>query len=196
MFSLMLIITIITNYTSTSLLSIIHLTWSCFCFYLDLSSSSKEARWLSLARLKKSRRTFCAENEWRVGECAPYLCWIESVSDGEKLQQNHRQDTAPLFSSCNRRCGATLSAFIPLLPVFISFQISLLLPSLSLSSSLSLSHCISSCYPPSLALSFSCSLLPLLPLFSPYLSLYGKAVTSLPLLLHRPSLLSLYLSPL
>lgn len=48
----------------------------------------------------------------------------------------------------------------------------------------------------SLPLSFSCclSLSPPPPLFSPYLSLYGKAVNSLAPLLRHPALLSLYLS--
>lgn len=59
--------------------------------------------------------------------CVPYLCWI--ISDREKLQQTHREGTAPLAPYCNRFSGAALSTFIPRLPVFISFQISLLLPS-------------------------------------------------------------------
>lgn len=111
--------------------------------------------------------------------CVPYLCWI--ISDREKLQQTHREGTAPLAPYCNRFSGAALSTFIPRLPVFISFQISLLLR-------------ISSCYP--FSLPFSCFLLPLLvffPFSSPYFSLYGKAVNSLtPLPSFLPLSLSLY----
>lgn len=84
--------------------------------------------------------------------CVPYLCWI--ISDREKLQQTHREGTAPLAPYCNRFSGAALSTFIPRLPVFISFQISLLLPSPYLLM-----------LPSSFSLPFSCFLLPLLVFF-------------------------------
>lgn len=115
--------------------------------------------------------------------CVPYLCWI--ISDREKLQQTHREGTAPLAPYCNRFSGAALSTFIPRLPVFISFQISLLLSSPYLLM-----------LPSSFSLPFSCFLLPLLvffPFSSPYFSLYGKAVNSLtPLPSFLPLSLSLY----
>lgn len=59
---------------------------------------------------------------------------------------------------------------------------------------LSLPSLIVSPHITSLSLIASRFLLPLLPLFSPYLSLYGKAVNCLTPLLHCPSLFSLYLS--
>lgn len=110
--------------------------------------------------------------------CVPYLCWI--ISDREKLQQTHREGTAPLAPYCNRFSGQPLS---------------LGCPSLSLSKFLSSSLLrISSCYP--FSLPFSCFLLPLLvffPFSSPYFSLYGKAVNSLtPLPSFLPLSLSLY----
>lgn len=131
----------------------------------------------------KLTQAFCAVNEWSRSVCVPYLCWI--ISDREKLQQTHREGTAPLAPYCNRFSGAALSTSIPRLPVFISFQISLLLPSLYLLM-----------LPSSFSLPFSCFLLPLLvffPFSSPYFSLYGKAVNSLtPLPSFLPLSLSLY----
>lgn len=110
-------------------------------------------------------------------QCASYLCWI-SQSVTEKLQRNHTVGTSEkiqlhllthFFSSSLEQPYHPLS----LLCLYLSFQLSLLLPPLS--------HCICSYYPP-LSPAFSCCLSlspPPPPLFSPCLALYGKAVNSL-----------------
>lgn len=135
------------------------------CIWHNISSHSKEMSWLDLVWAAKSDSvTGCGVQ--RMNEralCAFPTCVgiSQPVAEGGSSRITE-EDTAPLtlLLSSSTVTGAALSAFIAPLPGFISFQISP--PPFSLLS-LSLTHCISSCYPP-LSLAFSSPSTSFLPL--------------------------------